>query len=232
MRDTWVWSLGWEDTLEKEMATHSSILAWRIPWTEEPGRLQSTGSQRVRHDWATSPSPSRSPMFLKTPLSIEISTSFSKWLTPSGRVSGSFILQVCLTSWVGPSCCYTRTLLQFYEGTGWGWGSASPWPSQLALSERNLYNGAGARVIRVLVLSVSYNWCRTWQGAPSPRSFFLGIELLQQWASVWEILLATCHSWGEIIAQTVHFRERRPLSSLLHMPRIWKLKEQMVADMS
>ena len=43
-------SLGWEDPLEKEMATHSSILAWRIPWTEEPGRLQYMGSQRVRHD--------------------------------------------------------------------------------------------------------------------------------------------------------------------------------------
>ena len=50
MRETWVRSLGREDTLEKEMATHSSILAWRIPWTEEPGRLQSTGSQRVGHD--------------------------------------------------------------------------------------------------------------------------------------------------------------------------------------
>ena len=49
-----VWSLGWEDPLEKEMATHSSILAWRIPWTEEPGGLQFTGSQRVGHDWATS----------------------------------------------------------------------------------------------------------------------------------------------------------------------------------
>ena len=50
MQETWVRSLGWEDPLEKEMATHSSTLAWRIPWTEEPGRLQSTGSQRVRHD--------------------------------------------------------------------------------------------------------------------------------------------------------------------------------------
>ena len=45
----WVRSLGWEDPLEKEMATHSSILAWRILWTEEPDRLQSMGSQRVRH---------------------------------------------------------------------------------------------------------------------------------------------------------------------------------------
>ena len=54
MQETWVWSLGWEDPLEKEMAMHSSTIAWKIPWTEEPGRLQSMGSQRVRHDWATS----------------------------------------------------------------------------------------------------------------------------------------------------------------------------------
>ena len=45
MQETWVRSLGWEDTLEEEMAAPSSILAWRIPWTEEPGRLQSVGSQ-------------------------------------------------------------------------------------------------------------------------------------------------------------------------------------------
>ena len=50
MQKTWVQSLGQEDPLEKGMATYSSILAWRIPWTEEPGRLQSMGSQRVRHD--------------------------------------------------------------------------------------------------------------------------------------------------------------------------------------
>ena len=53
LQETQVWSLGWEDPLEKDMVTHSSILAWKIPWTEEPGRLQSVGSQRVRHDWAT-----------------------------------------------------------------------------------------------------------------------------------------------------------------------------------
>ena len=51
--ETWVWSLGREDPLEKEMATHSSILAWKIPWTEKNGG-QSIGSQRVRHDWVTS----------------------------------------------------------------------------------------------------------------------------------------------------------------------------------
>ena len=53
MQETWFQSLGQEDTLEKGMTTHSSILAWRIPWTEESGRLQSLGSQRVGHDRAT-----------------------------------------------------------------------------------------------------------------------------------------------------------------------------------
>ena len=54
VQETRVQSLGQEDLLEKEMATHSSILAWKIPWTEKPGRLQAMGSQRVRHNWATS----------------------------------------------------------------------------------------------------------------------------------------------------------------------------------
>ena len=48
--ETWVWATGRKDPLEKEMATRSSTLAWKIPWTEEPGRLQPMGSQRVRHD--------------------------------------------------------------------------------------------------------------------------------------------------------------------------------------
>ena len=50
MRETWVQSLGWEDALEKGMAIHSTILTWRLPGTAEPGRLQSKGLQRVRHD--------------------------------------------------------------------------------------------------------------------------------------------------------------------------------------
>ena len=53
MQEIWVQSLGWEDPLEKERTTHSSILAWRTPWTEEPGGLQSMRSQRVRHDSTT-----------------------------------------------------------------------------------------------------------------------------------------------------------------------------------
>ena len=50
MQETWVQALGWEDPLEREMAIHSSTVAWKIPWTEEPGTLQSMGSQRVGHD--------------------------------------------------------------------------------------------------------------------------------------------------------------------------------------
>ena len=53
MLETWVQSLSWENPLEKEMATHSSTLAWKTPWSEEHGRLQSMGLQRVRHDWVT-----------------------------------------------------------------------------------------------------------------------------------------------------------------------------------
>ena len=58
MQEPWVQSLGWEDPLEKGMATHCSILVWRIPWTEEPAGLQSTGSKRVGHDWSNEALPS------------------------------------------------------------------------------------------------------------------------------------------------------------------------------
>ena len=53
MRETQVWSLGWKDPLETGMATHSTILVWKIPWIEEPGELQSIGLQKVGHNWAT-----------------------------------------------------------------------------------------------------------------------------------------------------------------------------------
>ena len=61
MQETRVQFLGWEDSLEKEMANHSSILAWKIPWTEKPGRLESMGSKRVGHNWATNTLISKSP---------------------------------------------------------------------------------------------------------------------------------------------------------------------------
>ena len=73
MWETWVQSLGQEDLLEKEMATHSSILAWRIPWMEEPGRLQFMGLQRVGHDWATSLSLNKSlPKNIKREMHIKM----------------------------------------------------------------------------------------------------------------------------------------------------------------
>ena len=53
VQETWVWSLGREDTLQKEMATHSNIITWEIPWTEETGSLQTMGSQRIGHDLET-----------------------------------------------------------------------------------------------------------------------------------------------------------------------------------
>ena len=57
MQETRIWSLGWEDPLEEEMAAHSRILAWEIPWTEESAGLQSMGSQRVGHNLVTKPPP-------------------------------------------------------------------------------------------------------------------------------------------------------------------------------
>ena len=74
MQEIQVQSLGGEDPLEKEMATHSSILAWKSPWTEEPGRLQSMGSQRVRHNLETKPPPN-SPPVVPMQLAVEKSNS-------------------------------------------------------------------------------------------------------------------------------------------------------------
>ena len=82
MQEAWVWFLGWEDPLEEGMATHSSILAWRIPWIEKPGRLQSMGSQRVGHDRATQhrrqlPEVSHSRRYLQGPCFFNSSPSLS-----------------------------------------------------------------------------------------------------------------------------------------------------------
>ena len=71
MQDTWVQSWGQNDLLEKEMETHSNILTWRIPWTEEPGKLQSMGSQRVWQDWVTNTSTSWIVMLISDSNSIK-----------------------------------------------------------------------------------------------------------------------------------------------------------------
>ena len=67
MQETRVQSLGWEDPMEEGMATHSSVLAWRIPWTEEPGRLPSLGSQKVRHNWSNLAHMQLSALMQETP---------------------------------------------------------------------------------------------------------------------------------------------------------------------
>ena len=91
--ETWVQSLGREDTLEKEMATHSSTLAWKMPWTEECGRLQSMGSQRVGHDWATSLSTEIEPLLL------QLVTFSNPWGSSGWREAlcapGNLVGQVC-----------------------------------------------------------------------------------------------------------------------------------------
>ena len=88
VRETQVQSLCWEDLLEKEMATHSRMLAWKIPWMEEPGRLQSMGLLRVRQDWVTALSrplqPISFPAILKTgPSQLQWSVAFSIFFLPS-----------------------------------------------------------------------------------------------------------------------------------------------------
>ena len=83
MWETWVWSLGQEDPLEKEMAPHSSTIAWKIPWMEEPGRLQSMGSKRVGHNWATSLSYSILMEKLLSKWSLPVSAGLKLYLSES-----------------------------------------------------------------------------------------------------------------------------------------------------
>ena len=90
MQETRVRSLGQEDPLEKEMAAHSSTLAWKIPWMEKPGRLESMGSQRVGHDWVTS----RSLFFLLGKSGISRQTTNTDYRPPSQ--SGKLILHYIL----------------------------------------------------------------------------------------------------------------------------------------
>ena len=84
MRETQVRSLGREDPLEKEMVTHSNIRAWRIPWMEKPGRLQSMGSQRVGHDWATNIHTKHTMLFVKYKISKHSDNfkAISPWVKP------------------------------------------------------------------------------------------------------------------------------------------------------
>ena len=122
MWETWVRSLGQEDPLEKEKATHSSILAWKIPWREEPGRLQSMGSQRVGHNWALS----LSFLLLRNP---DCSSTYNIFLSPGCLIciwtysrlsnfiphSWYFILPSTIILFFSYSSFFTPDLLLWFE---------------------------------------------------------------------------------------------------------------------
>ena len=148
MRETWVWALGWEDPLEKEMAIHSSTLAWKIPRTEEPGGLQSMGSQRAGHNWVTSLHFSKDPVHtvlqsvpltLQQPLLTHASARDSWTLTSkSGSVSCGVTAPF---SWV---LVHTRFCLcpptslppvQCPSSQGYGFSSGQVWMWELNYEE-------------------------------------------------------------------------------------------------
>ena len=110
MWETWVQPLGWENLLEKKMTTHSNILAWKIPWTEEPGRLQSMGSQRVRHDWTTSPSPFLIFHCVYVPL---LSYPFICWWTSRLLPCPGYYKQCCDEYW-GTCASFNSGFLSVY----------------------------------------------------------------------------------------------------------------------
>ena len=91
---TWVRSLDQEDPLEKRMATHSSILAWRIPWTEEPSGLESMGSQRVGHDWATNITTTCWKFYFRK---VNLMVVYSRWEEEQGD---AFVVAKVVTVWV------------------------------------------------------------------------------------------------------------------------------------
>ena len=144
MRETLVWSLGQENPLEKKMATHSSILAWIIPWMEEPGGLQSTGSQRVGHDWANS---------------LTFNKSWPSEVSLLDGVSGASELW-CFMSQHRKNSARSKVLEKKWLiriGHLWGlqvdgWGDATSWK----LSEVQFYNqwksGKGEKIFFFLIL--------------------------------------------------------------------------------
>ena len=99
-QETWVQSLGREDPLEEKMAAHSRILAWRVPWTEEPGGLQSIGSQRVWHNWSNLACKIRStslPLIFRAPLSWTQTPIYSLF-TPWSHLLFSMLEDFCFTA--------------------------------------------------------------------------------------------------------------------------------------
>ena len=111
MQETPVWSLGQEDPLEKEMTTHSGMLAWKIPWTEEPGGLYSIGLQRVGHDWATNTNTLLEPTWVGKG-NIQLQPTFRHSIQPNGRKKSwetlvKFTVQSCRLTKRPISTCRT-----------------------------------------------------------------------------------------------------------------------------
>ena len=119
MQEMWVQSLGWEDPLEKGIAAHSSTLAWRIPWTEEPGGLQSMGLQRVGHDWVTDT---------------------FRFQEVTGSLEGSVIHSVDTLRWLGfyDSCFQFTWDFQFQQRSCRAWNNEWLSCSQCGLVADNL----------------------------------------------------------------------------------------------
>ena len=106
VQETWVQSLGLEDALEKEMTTHSSTLTWKIPWTEEPGGLQSMGSQRLEHNWVPN-----IPFIEKHHLRLIMVTNFIFYLYWSVIALPCCVNFSCTMKWISCRCTYILSLL-------------------------------------------------------------------------------------------------------------------------
>ena len=144
IKETWVWSLGQEDPLEKEMAIHSSILSWEIPWIEEPVGLQSMGSQKVRHDWVTFTSrPQRKrncrwPHLLLSFFSIIFSLSRLSVVLPTSSVVSTVTCTLFESCWI---------LTHSVHQTSVSWGHQQC-PVQMGLQETVGMHGTGVASAR------------------------------------------------------------------------------------
>ena len=142
MRESWVRSLGWEDPLEKGMATHSSIHTWRIPRTEEPGGLRSTGSQRVGHDWASDLIDLSSPQCRPRTLECPACTAQPQKTPRQNYFSPQAQLTLCFTS---TEASYGRRHVN-HSGLCWrNWSHASTWKKFTKGSHPEMAEGEGIR---------------------------------------------------------------------------------------
>ena len=159
MQEMWVWSLGWKDSLEKEITTHSSFLAWKIPWTEQPRRLQSMGSKRVRHNRGT-----KQQQFYMYIILLHIYESEKGWLlscvwlfaTPCsvhGILQARILERVAISSSRGSSwprdwthiswgsCIAGRCCFFFFSFNGWATGEVLPFsiPSSIPFKQKSTF---------------------------------------------------------------------------------------------